>query len=402
MLRSLFSGISGLKAHQQMMDVVSNNIANVNTIGYKTASVVFEDTLSQLMRASSAPTTTTGGVDPTQIGLGVQLGAVQTNFLQGSTEITNKSSDLMIQGDGFFVLKDGNAQVYSRAGAFTLDTDGYLVNSNGMYAVGYAATNGVVNSFGALSRIQLAAGTTAPGSATTAITLAGNLSPTGTTPLTVTATVYNVNGAASALPVTFTPHSPPDGGYDINVDDPQNPGTSLGSGNIAFDAAGAFDPTASTNPIAVTVNGSAMNIDISTMTGYSGTSSPTPKKVDGYMAGTLTQYQVGDDGVVTGIFSNGQNLALGQIATATFNNPSGLEKLGDSVYRTSSNSGLAEIGVPGSGGRGPLIAGALEMSNVDLALEFTNLIIAQRGFSANSKVITASDEMLQDLVNIKR
>jgi flagellar hook protein FlgE len=138
------------------------------------------------------------------------------------------------------------------------------------------------------------------------------------------------------------------------------------------------------------------------MTGYSGTSSPTTTKTDGYASGTLTQFQIGDDGVVTGIFSNSQKQALGQLALATFNNPAGLEKEGDSTYTSSANSGLAEIGVAGAGGRGTLVSGALEMSNVDLATEFTNMIIAQRGFEANSKVITTSDDMLQDLVNIKR
>jgi flagellar hook protein FlgE len=402
MLRSLFSGISGLKAHQQMMDVTSNNIANVNTVGYKSSNVVFEDTLSQMIRASGASTDTTGGINPTQIGLGVQLAAVQTNFTQGSTQITNKPTDVLIQGDGFFVLKNGGNTMYSRAGAFTLDTDGYLLNPDGAYVQGYAATNGVVDSFGQLSNIRLPTGTSIPGSATTTVTMGGNLSPTGTSALKVTATVYDQNGAAYALPVTFTPHDPPDGGYDVAVLDPADNTNQLGTGNVAFDAAGKFDPTNSTSPITVTVNGATMNVDLSDMTGYAGLSSPTNTATDGYSAGTLTQFQIGSDGVVTGIFSNDQKQALGQLAIATFNNPAGLEKEGDSTYTSSANSGLAEIGVPNSAGRGVLVSGALEMSNVDLATEFTNLIIAQRGFSANAKVITTSDDMLQDLVNIKR
>ncbi len=402
MLRSLFSGISGLRAHQTMMDVVSNNIANVNTAGYKSSSVLFEDTLSQMMRASAASTDTSGGLNPTQVGLGVQVAGIQTNFTQGSTQTTNKATDLQIQGDGFFVLQNGNEQVYSRAGGFTLDSSGYLMNNEGMYVMGYAATDGTISSYGSLSKIKMPTGTTIPGHATQQVSLGGNVSPTGTTGLTVTSTVYDENGAAHAVPITLTPHSPADGGYDVAVLDPADNTNQLTTGNIAFDAAGAFDAGSSTSPLSFDVNGVTMSLDLSKLTGYSGTSSPTVKSADGYAAGTLTQFQIGGDGVVTGIFDNGQKQALGQIALGTFNNPAGLEKLGDSTFRASANSGLAQIGVAGSGGRGTMVSGALEMSNVDLGAEFTNLIIAQRGFQANSKVITASDEVLQDLINIKR
>jgi flagellar hook protein FlgE len=403
MLRSLFSGISGLKAHQQMMDVVSNNIANVNTAGFKTSNIVFEDTLSQLLRAAGASTQTSGGLDPTQIGLGVKLAAVQQNFEQGSTQVTNKSTDIMVNGDGFFVLDDGGERVYSRAGAFTLDNDGYLVNPNGMYVQGYAATNGVVTAFGQLSRLRLEAGQSIPGSPTTDVDLKGNLDPVGTKQLTVNPTVYDEGGAAYALPIRFTPADPPDGTYTVDVldplsTDPANPAI-LGSATISFDDAGLY---ASGGPIGVTVNGAAMEVDLSAMTGFAGLSSPTQRAVNGYAAGTLNEFQIGTDGVITGIFSNGQKQSLGQLALATFNNVSGLEKQGNSVYRDTANSGLPEIGIPGAGGHGLITGGALEMSNVDLAAEFTNMIIAQRGFQANSKVITTSDEILQELVNIKR
>ena len=402
MLRSLFSGISGLRAHQTMMDVVSNNIANVNTAGYKSSSVLFEDTLSQMMRASAASTDTSGGLNPTQVGLGVQVAGIQTNFTQGSTQTTNKATDLQVQGDGFFVLQNGNEQVYSRAGGFTLDSSGYLMNNEGMYVMGYAATDGTISSYGSLSKIKMPTGTTIPGQATGQVTLGGNVSPTGTTALTVTSTVYDENGAAHAVPIMLTPHDPVDGSYDVAVLDPSDNTNQLASGSVSFDAAGVFDAGSSTSPLTFDVNGVTMSLDLSKLTGYSGTSSPTVKSSDGYAAGTLTQFQIGGDGVVTGIFDNGQKQALGQIALATFNNPAGLEKLGDSTFRASANSGLAQVGVAASGGRGTMVSGALEMSNVDLGAEFTNLIIAQRGFQANSKVITASDEVLQDLINIKR
>ena len=145
MLRSLFSGITGLRQHQTLMDVVGNNIANVNTTGFKSSSVIFEDTLSQMMHAASGPNAGLGGVNPAQVGLGVQLGAINTNFSQGSAQNTGRATDLMIQGDGFFVLKNGNTEQYTRAGAFTFDTDGRLVNPEGMRVQGWGAVNGVVS-----------------------------------------------------------------------------------------------------------------------------------------------------------------------------------------------------------------------------------------------------------------
>ncbi|GLY13956.1 flagellar hook protein FlgE [Kineosporia sp. NBRC 101677] len=400
MLRSLFTGISGLKAHQQMMDVVSNNIANVNTTGFKTSNIVFEDTLSQLLRAAGASTATSGGLDPTQIGLGVKLAAVQQNFAQGSAQVTNKATDLMINGDGFFVLDDGGTQVYSRAGAFTLDNDGFLVNPNGMYVQGFQAVDGALTAYGELGRLQLQAGLSIPGSATTTVSLGGNLDPEGTAELQVTATVYDEGGAAYAVPIILTPNG--DGTYAVQARDPADNDADLGTaGTVAFDTAGRYDAGASTAPT-FTINGVNMTVDLSQFTGYAGISGPQTRDVDGFAAGTLNEFQIGPDGVITGIFSNGQKQALGQLALATFNNVNGLEKQGDSVYRDTANSGLPQIGIAGSGGVGLVTGGALEMSNVDLAAEFTNMIIAQRAFQANSKVITSSDEILQELVNIKR
>jgi flagellar hook protein FlgE len=403
MLRSLFSGISGLRAHQTMMDVVSNNIANVNTSGFKSSYVLFEDTLNQMLRSSAASTQTSGGINPSQVGLGVQVSGIQTNFAQGSTQTTNKAPDLMIQGDGFFVLQNGEEQVYTRAGGFTLDADGFMMNTQGMYVMGYAATNGVITGYGTLSKISMPTGSTIPGSATTTTTIGGNISPTGTTVVQVTATVFDANGAAHAVPITFTPHNPADGSYDVKVIDPDDNTQTLATGSAVFDAAGGFDTAnGGTGSIAITVNGDPMTLDLTKLTGYAGVSTVTIKDNTGFSAGTLTQFQIGNDGTITGIYTNGQKQALAQVALASFNNPNGLEKLGESVYRSSANSGLPQVGVSGTGGRGSMASGVLEMSNVDLGSEFTSLIIAQRGFQANSKVITASDEMLQDLINVKR
>ncbi|MFI7585876.1 flagellar hook protein FlgE [Spongisporangium articulatum] len=395
MLRSLFSGISGLKAHQTMMDVVGNNIANVNTNGFKASNVVFEDTLSQMVRAAAAPSSAAGGLNPTQIGLGVQTGTIQTNFLQGSAQTTNKATDLMLQGDGFFVLKDGNQEVYSRAGSFTFDTDGYLINSDGNYVQGFPATNGVVDPYGNLTSIRLQVGTTIAGTPSTNAVVSGNMKNGDASTRTLSTEAFDTLGAAHNLTISLDDDG--SGGFNVTVTD-QSDGTT-GSGAVTFTAAGANASGAATITLA---DGTQVDIDLTGITNYAGVESVEVKSHDGAAAGTLQSFQIAPDGTVIGIYSNGQKRNEAQLAVANFNNPQGLEKVGDSLYRSSTNSGLAQVGVPGAGGRGTVTSGSLEMSNVDLGAEFTNLIIAQRGFQANSKVITASDEMLQDLVNIKR
>lgn len=282
MLRSLFAGISGLRVNQTMLDVTGNNIANANTTGFKASTTVFSDTLSQMLTAASGGNAERGGTNPIQIGLGVQLAATSTNFGQGSAQLTGRPTDIMLQGDGFFVLRDGAENVYSRAGAFTFDQTGVLVAPNGMRVQGYA--------------------------------LDGAGLPTG-------------------APVDV----------DLNM-----------------------------------INGSL------------------PPGVE------LTSYSIAADGKVRGVFSDGVQRDVCQLAVADFTNPMGLEKIGDTAFRESANSGAVQLGVAGEGQRGQIMAGALEMSNVDLSAEFTNLILAQRGFQASSRVITTSDQVLEELVNIKR
>lgn len=284
MLRSLFAGISGLRVNQTMLDVTGNNIANANTIGFKASSTVFADTLSQMLTGASAGNANRGGTNPIQIGLGVQLAATNTNFTQGSTQTTGRPTDLMLQGDGFFVVKKGTEQLYTRAGAFTFDNNGTLVTPSGNEVQGYA------------------------------------LDATG---------------------------APVGGLIDVTLD-------------------------------------------------YSALTPPVPAGVE------LTSYNIGSDGKLRGIFSDNVQRDMAQLAIADFNNPMGLEKVGETSYRESANSGTAQLGVAAEGRRGTVMAGAVEMSNVDLAAEFTNLILAQRGFQASSRVITTSDQVLEDLVNIKR
>ena len=396
MLRSLFSGISGLRSHQTMMDVVGNNIANVNTTGYKSSSTVFEDTLSQLVRGAASPGNGRGGLNPTQVGLGVQLGTVSTNFGQGSSQTTNKPTDMMIQGDGFFVMQNGNEQIYSRSGAFTLDQEGNLINSQGMYVQGYPAVNGAVNPNAPLGNLKIAASTTTPPSPSTKVSLQGNITQGTTASQTKSATVFDALGGTHNLTITLT-HNGTDG-FTVDVTDDAT-GSTTTQGEITFDAAGKITQQPTSIALA---DGTPVAIDFAGVTNFGGPASFDVQDSDGYASGALQQFKIGPDGTVVGVFSNGEQTALGQLALANFNNPGGLEKVGNTSFRATTNSGLPQRGVPGSGGRGLVSTGMLEMSNVDLAAEFTNLIVAQRGFQANSRVITSSDEMLQDLVNLKR
>jgi flagellar hook protein FlgE len=393
MLRSLFSGISGLRAHQQMMDVTGNNIANVNTAGFKSSQSLFEDTLSQMMKPAGAPQAGLGGTNPAQIGLGVRTAGIMTNFSQGSAQATGRSTDLMINGDGFFQVRNGNENLYSRAGSFNFDANGRLVNPGGGVVQGWTATNGVLNTNFAPTDITLPVGTLLQPVATANMTVGGNLpaDTTNVTPITTSINGFDAQGNKVSLSATFTKTSPTS--WDVSLSD----GTTVdGPTSVSFTPNG----TAPTPATLLTTAG--VTVDLSGVTNYAGTSTVAALSQDGSAMGSLQSFTISADGTLIGVFSNGLKQPLGQIAMATFNTPPGLEKIGDSQYRSTVNSGAAQLGVAGSGGRGALLSGSLEMSNVDLAQEFTNLIIAQRGFQANSKVISTSDELLQELVNLKR
>ncbi|MBT8225278.1 MAG: flagellar hook protein FlgE [Dactylosporangium sp.] len=392
MLRSLFSGISGLRTHQQMMDVTGNNIANVNTTGFKASQTVFEDTLSQMIKAASAPRDEFGGTNPSQIGLGVRLASVTTSFTQGSAQSTGRSTDLMVSGDGFFVLRNDNDLTYTRAGAFSFDANGRLCNPDGMIVQGWPGVSGAVDTNIAPGDVTLPVGILLPPVASTAITISGNLpaDTTSTTPVSQSITTYDGQGSEVIVTATWTRNSATS--WDVVVSDGT---TTAPAATVAFTADGST-PT----PTSLAFGGIA--IDISGVSSYAGKATIAAQSQDGSAMGSLSGFIISPDGLVIGTFTNGLKQTLAQIALANFNNPPGLEKIGETMFRDTINSGLAQLGQPGAGGRGTLITGSLEMSNVDLGQEFTGLIIAQRGFQANSKIISASDELLQDLVNMKR
>ena len=390
MLRSLYSGISGLRSHQTMLDVTGNNIANVNTAGFKSSTTQFQDTLSQITQGAGGPQTGIGGTNPAQIGLGVQVAGISTNFAQGSAQATGKATDLMISGDGFFVTRLGNDTLYTRAGAFDFDADGRLVSADGKIVQGYSAADGVVNDGGAIGDITLPLNGAAPATATTAANVAGNLpseTAVGST-LTRDTKVYDAFGTEKTLTLSFTRTA---GGWNVVGTDGSGAG-----GNTTL----AFQDGAQVGAGSMVVDG--ITVDLSKITGFAQLNTVAVTDQNGREAGTLQGFTLSKDGTLVGQFSNGESLALGRIALATFTNPGGLEKAGASGYRATANSGGAALGIPGSPGVGSLSSGTLEMSNVDLSQEFTNLIVAQRGFQANARIITTSDEVLQELTNLKR
>ncbi|GLY03240.1 MULTISPECIES: flagellar hook protein FlgE [Actinoplanes] len=418
MLRSLYSGISGLKAHQQMTDVTGNNIANVNTVGYKTSQVQFMDTLSQMMGAAGAPQNGQAGTNPAQVGLGVRVGAITPNFSQGSAQTTGKSGDMMIQGDGFFVVRSGKEMLYTRAGAFFFDAKGTLATTTGEPVQGWTAVDGVVNSAAKPDDINMPIGTTIPPKATTTITLRGNL--TSDLPenelltrdtYTIPVKVYDEKGATSTITVKLERDVRPTASetWDITLLDPTGADIPGATGTLDM-TGGKADATANgldadgTMTIGTPPAPNGYKIKVTDLTMYSGLADARVFDTDGQTAGTLTSlaYTVSNSGEIVGVFSNGLKQILGQVAMSTFKNAAGLEKVGNSLFRSTINSGYAQVGEPGSAGMGSVLNGALEMSNVDLAQEFTNLIVAQRGFQANSRIITTSDEILQELVAMKR
>jgi flagellar hook protein FlgE len=391
MLRSLFSGISGLRAHQQMMDVTGNNISNINTAGFKSSQATFADTLSQTVRGAGAPQAGNGGINPAQVGLGVRLAGIETNFAQGAAQVTGRNTDLMIQGDGFFVVRDGGEQLYTRAGSFSFDTDGRLVGSGGKVVQGWTAVDGVTDPAAAPGDIRLPIGVLLPPTATTAAVVGGNLpgDTTSTTPIVRSITAYDASGNESTLSASFSKVTQDD--WTVIVSD----GTaSTTPQTVTFDAQGT--------PSIGSITLGGIVVDISQVTNFAGADTVAALSQNGGAMGSLQAFSIGPDGTLVGIFSNGLKSPLAQLALANFSNPPGLEKVGDSMYRTTLNSGAVQLGVADSGNRGVIQGGALEMSNVDLAQEFTNLVIAQRGFQANSRMITTSDELLQELVNLKR
>ncbi len=446
MLRSLFSGVTGLRNHQLRLDVIGNNVANVNTTAFKSGRVAFKEGFAQLVSGATRPPGDQGGVNPVQVGLGSQVASVDTLFSQGNVETTGLTTDLAIQGDSFFVVAKGNQFFYTRSGNFQLDADGRLVSpANGFVVQGRVAVNGTFQD--GIRDITLPFGQKTAALATSEVTLAGNLDAAaqifdqGTAatldPLDpaqravtgnersykdVSITVYDSLGEEHELKLVLYKTGPAEwswqvdtNGMDIDtsfgtngiqVNGGSNPFVFNPDGTLDDDPATFTPPTVTFRPNSggndVTITIDPRGAGVNGLTSFAGTHNSVLRDQNGYTSGTLQDFSIDRTGTIVGSFTNGTTSPLGQIILADFNNPGGLMRIGDNMYSTSGNSGSAVYGYALEGSQSTLVAGALEMSNVDLAQEFTSMIVAERGYQANGRVITTSDRLLEELVNLKR
>ena len=482
MMRSLFSGVAGLKSHQTRMDTVGNNISNVNTVGFKSSRTTFADTLYQTLSGASGPTGTQGGTNPKQIGLGTGVASIDTIFTDGSVQSTGKNTDLCLSGSGLFVVKNGSGTYYTRDGAFEFDSQGnYILPGSGLLVQGWTAT-GVgnersVDTTGKVGNIQIKAGSTMAATATTKAEYNNNLQsasptitkmilnladgstktiPDGTTtsyfagmtddgkvvssisltlsdgstqsitsgsvsytlghssPVSTQLTTYDSEGNAHIVPVVFektaantwqiglpsTATGTTRTGGNVTLSD----GTvvALTATDLKFTTNGDYASGSASLALTYATGASAGNvtIDLSKLTQYSSTST-VAGSTNGNADGTLKSVSVDSTGKITGTYTNGITQVEAQVAIAQFNNPAGLTKTGSNLYQVSNNSGNPNVNSATALGC-TITPSALEMSNVDLANEFSDMIITQRGYQSNSKIITVSDEMLETLVNMKR
>ena len=479
MMRSLFSGVAGLKNHQTRMDVIGNNISNVNTTGFKSSRVNFTDMLSQTLSGASSPNDNIGGTNAKQIGLGSAVGAVDLLFTNGSVQSTGVNTDLALSStNALFILNTGNGTAYTRNGDFQFDAEGnYVQAGNGYFVQGWMANNGTIDTGAQVTNITIPSGKTmAPAASTTATytnnlnaevptiakmvymtsdgathtldtgalpaaidpTATDNTTPTSATltlsdgstmtltsglytvghsmPVVTTLSVYDSLGSVHDVAVYFTLTDAANDTWSVSLttdgtnstswqeDDGSTTTATMTAVTLDFDTNGAY-ASGTGAPVLTLTNGSTtpqtINLDFSQLTQYS-SSSTIAGKADGNAAGTLSSVSIDKTGTITGTYTNGEKQVEAQVALQRFNNPGGLTKVGESLYEDSNNAGKS--GEPNTAAAlgATITPSALEMSNVDVANEFTDMIITQRGFQGNSKIITVSDEMLETLINMKR
>jgi len=409
MQRSLFSGVSGMRNHQTKMDVIGNNISNVNTTAFKGGRARFEDILSQTIRGASGPQEGRGGINPAQVGLGMNLAAIDNNHTQGSLQSTGRETDLAIEGRGFFLVNDGQQNFYTRDGAFSLSPDGYLVNSaSGNYLQGFQMENGEISD--ELGNLRIPVGGDRVAGATENVNLQGNLNAIveNDTEFPINVNFYDSLGRGHEATINFEKTGSNTWTWEFSSDSDYIDEITNDTGTIEFLSTGSIDPDSiGDDPISVSFNDDdalemEITLDFSSITQYEGPTDVAATYQDGYPSGVLDSFTIGSDGTINGVYSNGMVQTLGQVALAGFTNPEGLSKAAGNLYQVSANSGQPQVGVPGDQGLGDIQASTLEMSNVDLVAEFTEMITTSRAFQANSRIISTSDEMLTEVVNLKR
>ncbi|MBU0960089.1 MAG: flagellar hook protein FlgE [Proteobacteria bacterium] len=414
---TLYTAISGLQSNSQAMTVTGNNIANTNTIGFKSSSTVFADMLSANIASSSGNS---------EVGQGSQVQSVLTDFSQGGFESTGSSTDLAIQGDGFLIVSDpaNDIQLYTRNGSLSFDANGYLVTADGYRVQGSPFNDDGEMINGNLSDIQVDHVAQIAAKKTENVTLQTNLdsnseilgafdvvNPDDTSNYVTTATVYDSLGTAHLTTCYFTKTADQTWTWNLAVDsDDLAAGgaedlTVVSSGVITFDENGnLLTGEVGTTGALAWANGSNAAQDITynfETTQFDSDSTVFSQDQDGYASGEVTSVDIAADGTVSAVYSNGETIAVAMISLATFTNPNGLDSAGGSLYSATSQSGTPTIGYPGTS-QGMLVTQALELSNVDLSAEFVDLITVQNAYTANSRVITTTDEMLQELLNLKR
>lgn len=434
LLRSLTSATSSLRAHQQRLDVISNNIANVNTIGFKASEAIFAEQLSQLLLPAMAPSEAYGGRNPVQIGLGVHMGAVRTNFSQGALRTTGRPLDVALSGDGFFIYRLNGVDYYSRAGALSLDRDGNIVDSTtGAVLQGYNIVRdqsgrplkdakGMNVLSRQLSGLRLDPGIRSAPKQTENVSLSGNISATLAQGESVQASVvlYDNVGNTHVLQLQLT-RSANAGEYTLSATLDGNT-VNLPATTVQFNSDGSLASPLSIQIPAADLNtalgGNGSPFDpaktltirfatpgdvLSGVTQFASASTLTVSSQDGYAAGDLQNLSVDSTGKIVGLFTNGQSEVLGQIAVARFANPGGLMRQSSGMFSVSPNSGLPIVGTAVEIFQSTsVVGGALEESNVDLTEEFADMISTQRAFEAAARTVSVSDQMLQEITNLKR
>jgi flagellar hook protein FlgE len=452
MMRSLYSGVSGLKVHQTKMDVIGNNISNVNTVGYKASRVTFTEVFQQTTQSATGANAETGrgGVNAMQIGLGTSVGSISCDpTKEGSAQRTDNPYDLKISGDNFFVVNDGSMNYFTKVGAFTTDAAGYLVTQSGYHVMGWQVdpnTLDIKKDMVSPLAITTPENMSAEPEATSANYFTGNIDKTNTDVtgdgLVTSMTIYDKQGYSYTVKYNIQQSTTADNEYTMTITDifdsknksiltsggGQYEATINGGDSVAlvFNAdTGAFEYVGAQGSKTFSLNitgnndnfynenadGAGITIDMSSTTMYAASGKCTITSVRGDLdglgagrtAGEMSGVSIGTDGKITATYDNGDTKLLGQISVASFENAAGLEKVGDSLYTTTANSGSFDgIGKDPTSGGGSISQGVLEMSNVDLSNEFTEMITTQRGFQANSRIITVSDTLLEELVNLKR